>query len=129
MYVKLILKDKKGCRQFYDLMIQSKMIELTNKWMQELGFINEEEHNCFNKIIRSIKEIRLKDFQYKVTNKILVKKSFLHKINKFDKNICEYCNLQPEIRLLILFHLVISSFFCLSNFQFILIYLSRQIVL
>ena len=63
--------------------------------MQELGFINEEEHKSFNKVIRSIKEIRLKDFQYKITNKI-VTKSFLHKINKVDKNICEYCNLQSE---------------------------------
>ena len=69
--VKLILKDKKGCRRFYDLMTQfKKKTELTNKWMQELGFLNEEEHKSFYKIIRSIKEIRLKDFQYKVTNKI-----------------------------------------------------------
>ena len=96
VYVKLILKDKKGCRRFYDLMTQSKKIELTNKWMQELGFINEEEHKSFNKVIRSIKEMRLKDIQYKVTNKILVTKSFLHKINKVEYSICEYCNLQPE---------------------------------
>ena len=97
VYVKLVLKDKKGCRWFYDLMKQSKKIELTNKWMQELGFINEEEHTSLNKVIRSIKEIRLKDFQYKVKNKILVTKSFLHKINKVDNNICAYCNLQRYI--------------------------------
>ena len=30
--------------------------------MQELGFENKEEHKSFNKVIRSIKEIRLKDF-------------------------------------------------------------------
>ena len=75
--------------------------ELTNKW---IGFINEEEHKSFNKVIRSIKEIRLKDFQYKVTNKTLVTKSFLHKINKVDNNICEYCNLQPET----IYHLFIE---------------------
>ena len=72
--------------------------------MQELGFINEEEHKSFNKVIHSIKEKRLKDFQYKVTNKILVTKSFLHKINKVDNNICEYCNLQPET----IYHLFIE---------------------
>ena len=104
MYVKLILTDKKGCRRFYDLMTQSKKIELTNKWMQELGFINEEEHKSFNKVIRSIIEIRLKDFQYKVTNKILIAKLFLHKINKVDNNICECCNLQPET----IYHLFIE---------------------
>ena len=77
-------------------MSKSTKIALTNKWKQELGFINEEEHENFNKVICSIKEIRLKDFQYKVTNKILVTKSFLHKINKVDNDICEYCSLQPE---------------------------------
>ena len=85
-------------------MTQSKKIELTNKWMQELGFINEEENKSFNKVICSIKEIRLKDFQYKVTNKILVTKSFLHKINKVDNSICEYCSLQPET----IYHLFIE---------------------
>ena len=72
--------------------------------MQELGFINKEDHKSFNKVIRSINEIRLKDFQYKVTNKILVTKSFLRKINKIGNNICEYCNLQPET----IYHLYIE---------------------
>ena len=43
-----------------------------------------------------IKEVKLKDFQYKVTNKILVTKFFLHRINKVDNNLCEYCQLLPE---------------------------------
>ena len=34
VYVKLVLKDKKGCRRFYDLMSQSTKIEQTNKCMQ-----------------------------------------------------------------------------------------------
>ena len=84
-------------------MSQSTKIEQTNKWMQELGFINEEEYKNFNKVICSIKEIRLKDFQHKVMNKILVTKLFLHEINKVD-NICEYCCLQPET----IYHLFIE---------------------
>ena len=51
IYVKLVLKDKKkGCRRFYDLMSQSTKIEQTNKWMQEFGFINDEEYKHFNSI-------------------------------------------------------------------------------
>ena len=61
-------------------MSQSTKNEQTNKWMQELGFINDEKYKHFNRVISSINEIRLKDFQYKVTNKMLVTKSFLHKI-------------------------------------------------
>ena len=77
-------------------MTQSQKVELTNKLMQEFGFINEEDYKIFNKIIQNIKEIKLKDFQFKVTYKILVTNSFLHKINKIDSNMCEYCNRQPE---------------------------------
>ena len=43
-----------------------------------------------------MKEVKLKDFQYKVTNKILVTKSFLYRINKIDNDLCEYCHQQPE---------------------------------
>ena len=67
-------------------MCQSEEIELTSKWMQEFGFIDEEEHN----------EIKLKDFQFKVTDRIYVTKASLHRINKVDNNNCEYCNHQPE---------------------------------
>ena len=96
IYLQFILKDKKGCRRFYNQMCQSKEIELTTKWMQEFGFIDAEEYRNFNKIIKNIKEIKLKDFQFKVTNRMLVTKSFLHKINKVDNNNCEYCNRRPE---------------------------------
>ena len=77
-------------------MLQSKKIELNDKWMQEFGFIDTDEYKHYNKIISSVKEIKLKDFQFKVINKILVTKSFLYRINKTDNNICEYCNQQTE---------------------------------
>ena len=77
-------------------MLQSKKLELNDKWMQKFGFIDTEEYKHYNKIIASVKEIKLKDFQFKVINKILVTKSFLYRINKTDNNICEYCNQQIE---------------------------------
>ena len=43
-----------------------------------------------------MKEIKLKYFQYKINNKILVTNSFLRKINKIDSNICSYSQLQEE---------------------------------
>ena len=47
-------------------------------------------------VIKSLKEVKFKDFQYKVNNKILVTKSFLYRINKIDNNLCEYCHRQAE---------------------------------
>ena len=43
MYVKEKLKEKKGCRRFYDIMTQAFKMESENKWSQELGLINEQE--------------------------------------------------------------------------------------
>ena len=40
--------------------------------------------------------MKLKDFQFKINNKILVTKSFLHKINIIDNNICSLCREYPE---------------------------------
>lgn len=95
-YVQEILKDKKGSRRFYDIMSHASRIETENKWTQEIGIITNQEYKQYNKTIQSVKEVKLKDFQYKVTNKILVTKFFLHRINKIDNNLCEYCQLLPE---------------------------------
>lgn len=38
----------------------------------------------------------LKDFQFKIKNKILVTTSFLHRISKKDDNQCSYCNQHAE---------------------------------
>ena len=50
----------------------------------------------YNSVIPTLNEIKLRDFQYKITNKILVTKSFLYRINKVDDNLCEYCRQNPE---------------------------------
>ena len=45
----------------------------------------------------SLKEVKLRDFQYKITNKILVNKSFLHRINRTDGSLCKYCQQHPWV--------------------------------
>ena len=55
-------------------------------------------------VIIALNEVKLKDFQYKITNKILVTKSFLYRINKTEDNLCEYCHEQPET----IFHLFVQ---------------------
>ena len=48
-----------------------------------------------NRIIKDIKETKLKEFQFKINNRILVTKSFLYKINKVDDGMCSFCNQHP----------------------------------
>ena len=50
----------------------------------------------YNSVIPTLKEIKLRDFQYKITNKILVTKSFLYRIHKVDDNLCQYCRQNSE---------------------------------
>ena len=91
-----MLKDKQGCRTSYDQLIQVDQIIRHEKWMNEVGFINDQEWNTYNSVIKDFNEVVLKDFQYKLTNKILVTKSFLHRIRKIEDNLCSYCKQRPE---------------------------------
>ena len=45
IYVKYLLKDKQGCRTFYDKLIQVDQIIRQEKWMNEVGYINDQEWN------------------------------------------------------------------------------------
>ena len=61
-----------------------------------MGDIRENEWKLYFLNIKQWHEIKLRDFQYKINNKILVTNSFLFKINKVDSEICSYCKEQPE---------------------------------
>ena len=47
-------------------------------------------------MITELHDVKLKDFQFKINNKILVTISFLRRINKADNNICTFCNHEIE---------------------------------
>ena len=89
-------KDKPGCRTFYDQLIQVDQISRQEKWMNEVGYINDQEWNTYNLVIKYFKDVVLKDFQYKLTNECLVTKSFLHRIRKNVDNLCSICKQEPE---------------------------------
>lgn len=95
-YFQQVIKDKKGGRFFYDTMIEANKLDLQNKWSQQFGDINETEWKKYNTVLKTVKDVKLKDFQYKINNKILVTKSFLFKINKADNDLCEYCSNHSE---------------------------------
>ena len=97
IYVQQVINDKKGCRRFVDVMTSSYKSEVQNKWFQELGFITDKKLKTYDTELKYIKEIKSKDFQYKVTNKMSVTKPFLHRINKLNNDLREYCKCQPEL--------------------------------
>ena len=96
-YVNYLGKDKKGSRTFYDILIDNKIpTPPSEKWIKELGDIQQDEWNTYNRIIKDIKETKLKEFQFKINNRILVTKSFRYKINKVEDGMCSFCNQHPE---------------------------------
>ena len=62
--------------------------------------------------------MKLKDFQFKINNKILVTKSFLQKINKTNNKICSLCGEYPETLKHLFFEYEKAKPFCqLPNFS------------
>ena len=66
------------------------------KLINEMKHINDQDWNRNNTNINDLSEVTLKDFQIKINNKILVTKTFLHKIRKVEDNLCSYCKREPE---------------------------------
>ena len=96
IYVQTLIKRYKECRRLNDIMIDTNKPIIHNRWLNEVGNISEKQWENNNHAIKSVSEVKIKDCQYKITNRILVTKSFLFKINKVDDNLCEYCKQYPE---------------------------------
>ena len=96
IYLQYLIKSKKGSRIFYDILVGVNEYIPQAKWQTEMGAIREEEWKMYHRTLKLFHEIKLRDFQYKINNKILVTNSFLYKINKTDNLACSYCGEQPE---------------------------------
>ena len=92
---RILLKDAKGSRRLYNILTDTDAITPT-RWATDLGNIPEEDLRKYNSVITELHDVKLKDFQFKINNKILVTKSFLHRINKVDNNTCTFCNREIE---------------------------------
>lgn len=96
IYLQYLIKSRKGSRIFYDILVGVNKFIPQAKWQVEMGNIGEEEWKMYYRTLKSFHETKLRDFQYKINNKILVTNSFLFKINKIDNQACSYCNEHPE---------------------------------
>ena len=57
-----------------------------NKWEREIPGISEREWIHYYSVLNQLNEVKLRDFQFKVTHNILVTKSFLYRINRIDND-------------------------------------------
>ena len=96
IYIKNLIKANKGSRIFYDTFVGVNEYIPQGKWQAEIGNISENEWKLYFLNLKQWHEVKIRDFQYKVNNKILVTNSFIAKINKIDSELCTYCKEQPE---------------------------------
>ena len=96
IYVKELIKTKKGSRICYDIFVGVNEYIPQGKWQAEIGNITANEWKLYFLNVRQWHEVKLRDFQYKINNKILVTNSFLFKINKIGSDVYNYCREQPE---------------------------------
>ena len=59
IYFQNVIKDKKGCRRFYDTMVGASELMIVNKWEREIGYIPEEDLLSYNAVIKDLREIAL----------------------------------------------------------------------
>ena len=95
-YLKLVMTDTRGSRSIYDKIISVNEIKLPGGWTRDLGVISDKEWKIYNTNLNYMSEIKLKDFQYNINNKILVTTSFLYKINRKETNHCVYGKKETE---------------------------------
>lgn len=104
IYLSYITNSKKGCRLFYEILAGVNDLNSHDKWRNEIGVIQENDWHRYHSSLQKIKEVKLKDFQFKINNRILVTNSFLWTINKIDSNLCGYCKENIES----IYHLFIT---------------------
>ena len=97
--LELNYRMKRNVEGFYDIMIQATDNTIQNKWERDFGNISQNELQKYNSMIKDLNEVPLKDFQFKIINKILVTKSFLQRIGKLAESQCLYYIEKPETML------------------------------
>ena len=94
---KLILNTKgKASKQFYEILTDNKIIPTSELKWEKLFPASSDGHKKQYHFISKIKEIRLRNFQFKIIHRILPTNSLLHKMNITQNNLCTFCNNSVE---------------------------------
>ena len=96
--IKILLKDKKGCKIFYKFLIKNQeTITAKTKWDLEFGPIESVTlRNIFGLPYTITSSTSMRWLQVRILHRILSTNTFLYKINLTDTNKCSFCNNNPE---------------------------------
>ena len=96
--IKLLLKDRKGCRSIYSQLIENNEIPTSiRKWENEYGHIQKSHWlKIFNLPYKISIGTSLRWFQLRIIHRTLATNTFLQKIDIIDNNTCSFCKTEPE---------------------------------
>ena len=94
--INCITKDSKGSKMFYDVIIGKACISNACKnWEKILTLTPVEWPKIFN-VTKKIQETKLKWFQIKINNRILVTNSVLREMKVVSSNLCNFCKAEKD---------------------------------
>ena len=85
-YVYLLMKSKKGYRDFYEVLVGTQQIYTHSKWKNEIDDVDTDWKFSYS-FLKEILEVKIRNFQYKILHNILVTNSFLKKKGKGDSDL------------------------------------------
>ena len=98
-HLKVLMKSKKGCQDFYKILKTDTGNEPTAKikWDAHVDLTIPNFWKIIYRIcFKSVTDNEFKWFQYKIINNILATKYYLHKVKLSENNQCQLCNSQPK---------------------------------
>ena len=99
-HVKILRKNDKGCRDFYDLFILDNYFKPKSELKWEIEFQISQNNIWWKKVNLLVhdgtNDSMLKWFQYRLIQRILCTYSLLFKIGLSDSNLCSFCQCNPE---------------------------------
>ena len=122
--LKLICKDKKGCRGIYEQILKTGLSPKSLlKWKNELGIPPDSgifsKGSIFEHVFRTTKDPKLMWFQYRINHRILGTNYLLKKMNIVVDDSCTFCRNAPETLLHLFYQCPISKEFLTQLFSYI----------
>ena len=93
------MKDKKGCKTIYELLIKPKQptLNISLKWQASILLPEDFNWNTVFYIPFKIsQDTKLRWLQYRINHRILGTNYLLKKMNKNDSALCTFCNEKEE---------------------------------
>ena len=90
--IDILLKDKKGCRRIYKILLPNFKNKAKLKWSQQLQYIDDNKWKTIcSAPFECTGDIKLRWFQFRITQRILSTNYFLKMIKVSSEDRCSFC--------------------------------------